>query len=78
MGNKNKRQNLPPLDTAVPCPTSEGRGSAAAELGGLGDHIKKLRQVSSTTQKLVSLLGDQLQGLSSTIPVLRGFEVVCV
>ena len=47
-------------------------------MGGLGDHIDRLRQVSSTTQKLVSLLGDQLQGLSTSIPVLRGFEVVCV
>jgi hypothetical protein len=74
---RNKRQNLPPLDIGVPGSTTEGRGSAAVELGGVSDHIGNLRQVSAVSQKLASILADQLQELARTIPVLRGFEIVC-
>jgi len=72
---RNGRQTLPALDTRVSGPTAKGPGS---ELGDISDHIGKLRQVTLTTQTLISLLGNQLQGLSVTIPVLRGFEIVCV
>ena len=72
---KGKRQNQSCTpDTSANGPTSEGPHS---ELGGISDHIGKLRQVTSTTETLMDLLVRQLQGLSVTIPVLRGFEIVC-
>ena len=78
--------NLPPLSspsldmgkTKTRDRAAEGRESDAIELSEMPDHIGKLRQVSTTTKSLIKLLGEQLQGLSETIPVLRGFEIVCV
>ena len=48
------------------------------DLGGIADHIEKLKQVTTGTQKLVGLLGEQLQALSGTIPVLRALQIVRV
>ena len=76
--SKNKRNGLPSLNTGGHRPATEGEGSSIVELGDMGDHIAKLKQVSLGTQKLVNLLVDQLQGLSGTIPVLNGFEIVCI
>lgn len=75
---KNKHNSLTPLDTSSAGPhrggpTAEGQ---VVSLGEMGDHIEKLKQVSVTAKSLMNLLGDQLQGLSATIPVLRGFEIV--
>lgn len=58
--------------------TAKERGSATVELEDLRDHIASLRQVALATQKLANLLGGQPQGLSRTIPVLRGFQAVCL
>ena len=74
----NKRKTPVPSSTTVDGPAPGGQDSAVVELRDMGDHIEKLKQVSLTTQKLVNLLGDQLQGLSGSIPILRGFEIVCV
>jgi len=66
-----------------PTPNANAKGSQTKgqpehpDLGNIGDHITKLRQVASTTETLVNFLGGQLQGLSVTIPILRGFEIVC-
>lgn len=74
---KNKRQNLAHLDTTnIHGASDEGQGSVVSGLGDMGDHIEKLKHVASTMQKLANLLGDQLQGLSGTIPVLHGLEIV--
>jgi len=78
MGKNKLHRTLTPLDTGVHGSAIKGQGSAVIELGDMGDHIDKLKQVSLMNQKLANLLGDQLQGLSGTIPVLRGFEIVCV
>ena len=51
---------------------------AVIELQDAGDHIKKLKGISLATKHLMDLVGDQLQGLSATIPLLRGSEIVCV
>ena len=76
---KGKLKNLTPLDTTVAHqPAAEGQGSEAVGLEGMGDHIEKLKQVSGATKTLMGLLGGQLQVLSATIPVLRGFDIVCV
>ena len=76
----NKHKNLSRLDTARVRPRSvpEEQSSAVVELGDMGEHIEKLKHVSSVTKKLADLLGGQLQGLSGTSPVLRGFEIVCI
>lgn len=79
--NKQKRRNLPALDTDVTDPhgsTTEVQGSGVIELGDIGDHLGKLGETILTTQKLVHLVTDQLQVLSVTIPVLRALEIVCV
>ena len=73
---KEKRNGLAPLDTSVHRPTTGGEGSAVIDLRDVGGHIGKLKQVSFGTQKLVKLLVDQLEGLSWTIPVLQGSEIV--
>ena len=76
MGN-DKRTTLAPLDTTnVHGRTPQGQKSAVVELGDMGDHIKKLKQVSVTAGCLITLLGDQIQVLSRTVPLLRGFEIV--
>ena len=79
--SKQKRRNLPALDTDVTDPhgsTTEGQGSGVIKLGDIGDHLGKLGETILTTQKLVHLVTDQLQVLSVTIPVLRALEIVCV
>ena len=79
--SRQRRRNLPALDTDVTDPhgsTTGGQGSGVIELGDISDHLGKLKQVTLTTQRLVHLLGDQLQGLSGTIPVLRGLDIVGV
>lgn len=58
--------------------TTQGGGAVVVELGGIADHIEKLKQVTTGTQKLVGLLGEQLQALSGTIPVLRALQIVRV
>jgi hypothetical protein len=71
---KSRRQTPTPSDTNNGhYPLVEERGS---ELSDTHEHIYKLRQVMTTTKGLIGLLGDQLQGLSATIPVLRGLEIV--
>ena len=72
----NKRKELNPLDTNVHGSATKGKGPTVVEMGDVGDHIEKLRQVSSTTEKLMKLVGDQLHVLSETVPVAHGFEVV--
>lgn len=74
--SRNRLNGVPPLNTNVRRPTTGGGGSAIVELGDMGDHIEKLKLVSLGTQKLVDLLVGQLQGLSGTVPVLHGFEIV--
>ena len=75
---RNKHKILTPLDTtSIHGPATKGQGSAIVELGDMGDHIDKLKQVSDATQQLADLLVGQLRGLSGTVPVLRGFEIVC-
>ena len=76
MGNKGR--NPPTPKAGGDEPIARGPGSAAIELEDIGDHIEKLRQVTTVTHKLVDLLGSQLQGLSMTVPVFRGLEIVCV
>lgn len=71
---KGKGQKLSTLDPTVNGCAAKGPGS---ELVGIGDHMAKLRQVAATTQTLAGLLGGQLQELLVTIPILRGFELVC-
>ena len=71
---RGKHQNQSAPNTGVNGLTTGRRSSS--ELGDIGDHVNKLRQVTLTTQALVGLLGGQLQGLSVTIPLLRGFEIV--
>lgn len=74
--SKRKDKDLNPLDTNVHRSETEGAGSAAIGLGDVGDYLEKLGNVSLTTQKLMNFLGEQLQGLSVTIPVLQGTEAV--
>lgn len=73
---KNKRKDLPPLNTNAHRSETEGADPAVIGLGDVTDHLEKLGRVSSTTQKLMNLLGEQLQGLAWAIPVLRGTEAV--
>ena len=74
---RNRQKALTPLDTGtVTREPEEKPGSEAVGLGGMGDHIKQLKQVSGATKNLMNMLGDQLQQLSATIPMLRGFELV--
>jgi hypothetical protein len=73
---KSKRRDLSSLDTNTHPPETDGGSSAVIGLGDVGDHLAKLGCVSNTAQKLMNLLGEQLQGLSGTIPVLRGTETV--
>jgi hypothetical protein len=59
-------------------PAPEGQESDVVGLEGMEDHIEKLRRVSVSTKNLMNLLGDQLQRLSATVPIIRGFEIVRV
>ena len=61
-----------------PVPAVQGQVSAVIELEDAGDHIKKLKGISLATKHLMDLVADQLQGLSATIPLLRGSEIVRV
>jgi len=70
---KGKHQTPPTPDTKVNGPPTKGQHS---ELEDIVDHVGELRQVTATTQALVGFLWDQLQDLSVTIPLLRGFEIV--
>jgi hypothetical protein len=69
---KNTSQNSSAVDISAHGP------AIVSELKDVGDHIAKLKQVTLTTQNLVNFLGGQLQDLSRDIPVLRGFQAVCL
>lgn len=78
---KNKQKaltHLPETGTGVREPKPEGQGSDVVGLGDMKEHIENLKQVSATAKILMNLLGGQLQGLSTAIPVLRGFDIVRV
>lgn len=81
-GRYNRQKALAPLDTTGTTSANEpavnGGASEVVGLGDMEDHIQTLKQVSETTKNLMNLLGGQLQELSATIPVLRGFDIVCV
>jgi len=70
---KGKQQNKSAPDTGVNGLTTE---RPVSELRDIGGHVGKLRQTTLTTQTIVGFLANQLEGLSVTIPVLRGFEIV--
>jgi hypothetical protein len=71
-----RRTALAPLNTADVRSESAQKGQESAVVD-MCDHIKKLKQVSGTAKSLIALLGDQIQVLSRSIPVRRGFEIVC-
>ena len=75
---KGKLKDLAPLNTSTPAGKTavDEPGAELVGLGDMGSHIDKLKQVSATTKNLVHFLGDQLQALSATIPVLCGLDIV--
>ena len=75
---KSKLKNLTPLNTSTPAGKTvvDGPGAGLVGLDDMCGHIDKLKQVSATTKNLVHFLGDQLQALSATIPVLCGLDIV--
>jgi len=80
MLSKNKRNGVTPLDTnrGAHRPTAEGGGSAVIKAEDMSAYIEKLKQLALGNQRLSILIVDQLQGLSGTIPVSHGLEIVSI
>ena len=78
-----KTQRPPNMDAdGTSSSRSNGLGGTAQEKArltttDLREHLETLQVVSSIASKVFSLLGEQMESISSTIPLQRGQETVC-